>query len=73
MSALSALDLKHQMYKPNFNMRETNKVKKECDLITQDNTIYKFSRYIFFSSIGQDNSKLQKQISKLLVLTATAA
>ena len=28
---------------------------------------------IYFSSIGQDKSNLQKQISKLLILIATAA
>ena len=28
----------------------------------QDNTIYKFSIKLSFSSIGQDESKLQKQI-----------
>ena len=39
----------------------------------QDNTIYKYSIKLFFSSIGQDKSKLQKQISELLILIATAA
>ena len=39
----------------------------------QDNTIYTFSINIYFSSIGQDNSKLQKQISKLLILIAMAS
>ena len=38
----------------------------------QDNTIYNISIKMSFSSIGQDKSKLQKQISKLLILTATA-
>ena len=50
--------------------------KKEGYLIRQDNTIYKYTIYlrkISFSSIGQDKSKLQKQISKLLILTETAA
>ena len=35
----------------------------------EDNTIYKFLINISFLSIGQDKSKLQKQISKLLILT----
>ena len=53
---------------------ETNKVKKkEHYLITQDNTIYTFLIKLSFSTIGQDNSKLQKQISKLLILTEMAA
>ena len=39
--------------------------KKERYLIRQDNTIYKFSIKLSFSSTGQDKSKLQKQISKL--------
>ena len=51
---------------------ETNKVRKECYLMRQDNMIYTFSINISFSSIGQDKSKLQKQISKLLILIATA-
>ena len=46
---------------------ETNKVKKDFYLIRQDNTIYKFS------SIEQDKSKLQKQISNLLILTEMIA
>ena len=40
------------------------KVKKECYLIRQDNSIYKFSVKLSFSIIGQEKSKLQKQISK---------
>ena len=40
----------------------------------QNNTIHTFfNKYIFFSSIGQDNSKLQKQISKLLYLNCTGS
>ena len=39
----------------------------------QDDAIYKFSIKLSFSSIGQDNSKLKKQISILLILIATAA
>ena len=47
----------------------TNKVfKKKNLLIKPDNTIYKFSIKLSFSSIGQDKSKLQKQIGKLLIL-----
>ena len=42
---------------------ETNKVKKEHYLIRLDNTIYQFSIKFSFSSMGQDQSKLQKQIS----------
>ena len=49
------------------------RLKKECYLIRQDNTIYTFSITLYFSSIGQDKSKLQKQISKLLILIETAA
>ena len=49
------------------------KVRNECYLIRQDNTIYKFYIKIYFLSIGQDKSKLQKQIGKLLILIATAA
>ena len=44
---------------------ETIKVKNE------HYTIYNFLLKLFFSSIGQDKSKLQKQISKLLILTET--
>ena len=49
---------------------KTNKVKKERYLIRRNFTIYIFSVKFSFSSIGQDKSKLQKQISKLLSLTA---
>ena len=52
-----------------LNLIETNKVKKEHYLIRQD----KFSIKLSFSSIGQDKSKLQKQISKILILIETAA
>ena len=38
-------------------------------LVRQDNTIYIFSIKFNFSSIGQNKSKLQKQIRKLLILT----
>ena len=55
------------------NEIETNKVKKECYLIRQDNTIYTFAIKLSFSSIGQDKSKLQKQINKLLILIEMAA
>ena len=51
---------------------EINNVKKERYLISQDNTIYKYSIKKKNSSIGQDKSKLQKQISILLILIATA-
>ena len=50
-----------------------NKVKKERYLMRQDNTIYNFLIKKTISSIGQDNSKLQKQINKLLILIETAA
>ena len=40
---------------------ETNKVKKECYLIRQDNKTYTFLINLSFSSIGEDKSKLQKQ------------
>ena len=58
--------------KTNFSVK-TNKVKKERYLMRQDNTIYKSLIKIFFSSIGQNNLKLQKQISKLLNLIVNAA
>ena len=48
-------------------------VKKEHYLIRPNNTIYKCSIKFTFSCIGQDKSKLQKQISKLLILTTMAA
>ena len=51
---------------------ETNKVKKEHYLMRQNNTAYKYSIKLSFSSIGQDKSKLQIQISKLLILIAMA-
>ena len=51
---------------------EPNKVTKEHYLTRQDNIIYKFSINKYFSSTGQDKSKLQKHICKLLILTATA-
>ena len=41
---------------------KTNELKKECYLITQDNTIHKILIKLSFSSIGLDKSKLQKQI-----------
>ena len=56
-----------------LNYIETNKVKKKSYLIRQDNTIYKFSIKLSLSSIGQDKSKLQKQISMLLILNDKAA
>ena len=37
------------------------------------NTIYNFSIKLSFMNIGQDKSRLQKQISKLLILNAMAA
>ena len=46
---------------------------KECYLITQDNTIYKFSIKISFSCIGQNKTKLQKQIRKLLHLNCNGS
>ena len=49
--------------------RNKKKVKKECCLIKQDNTIYIFSIKLFLSSIEQDSSKLLKQMWKLLILT----
>ena len=52
---------------------ERNKVKKECYLITQANTTHKCLIKFFFLRIEHDKSKLQKQISKLLILNATAA
>ena len=40
----------------------------KCYLMKQDNTIYIFFDKLAFSSIGQGKSKLQKQISKPLIL-----
>ena len=54
-------------YSLTFSKIETSKVKKENYLI-YDNTIYKYFIKISFSSIGQDKSKLQKQISNVLHL-----
>ena len=46
---------------------ETNKVWKERYLMKQDNTIHKFSIKLSFSSKGQNKSKLEKQISEILI------
>ena len=47
---------------------------KKKNTIWQDNTVYKhFSIKLSFSIIGQDKSKLQKQIIKLLILMEMAA
>ena len=46
---------------------ETNKVLKERYLMGQVNTIYKFSITLSFSRKGQNNSKLQKQISNIYI------
>ena len=51
-----------------LNWIETNKVNKERYLMRKDKTIYTFSINISFSSIGQDKSKLEKQISKLIII-----
>ena len=51
----------------------SNKVKKERYIIREDNTIYKYSIKFSFSSIDQHKSKLQKQISRLLILSEMAA
>ena len=66
--------LKHENISTNsikqkwVNNIEINKVKKERYLIRQHNKIYKFSIKLYFLSIGQEKSKLQKQICKLLIL-----
>ena len=44
------------------------RLKKERHLMIQDNTIYIFSIKLFFSSIGQDKSKLQKEISEIFAV-----
>ena len=49
-----------------YNCFETIKVKKECYLMRQNNTIYTFWIKLSFSTIRQDKSKLQKQIIKYL-------
>ena len=46
---------------------------EEHYLIRQGNTIYKFWIQFSFLSIGREKWKLQKQISKLLILIETAA
>ena len=62
------------LYKVNLDAKiGRNTVKKELYLMRQDNTIYIFSINVSFSSTGQDKSNLQKQISKLIILIATAA
>ena len=43
-------------------------LKNEHFLRRQDNTIYELSIKVSFPSIEQEKSKLQKQISKLLIL-----
>ena len=48
-------------------------LEKNTYLIRQDNTIYKHFIKLFFLSVGQDTSKLQKQISKLHILNEMAA
>ena len=55
-----------------LNHIETNKVKKE-HFFNKTNTVYTFLIKYSFSSIGQEKKKLQKQISKLLILTEMAA
>ena len=72
----TVINLKHAIYPIMFDhklksdfilfFRIETRLKKESCLMRQDNTIYKFSIKFSFSSIGQDRSKLQKQISKLL-------
>ena len=49
------------------------RLKKECYLMRKDNTVCQFLIKIYFLSIGQDKSELQKPISELLILVATAA
>ena len=51
----------------------TNKVCKESYIIGQDNAIYTFFIELSLSSKGQNKSKLQKQISNVLISTVTAA
>ena len=47
------------------NINNETRLKKQCYLIRQDNTVYKISIKLLFSSWGQEKSKLQKQISYL--------
>ena len=49
--------------------RDFKKEKKKGYLMRQDNRIYKFSIKLFFSSIGQDKSKLQKEGRKCFYFT----
>ena len=51
-----------------LNKIKRNKVKKERYLMRQDSAIYTFSINLSFSSIGQDKSKLQKEIKCLSLL-----
>ena len=54
-------------------LNNLTRLKKRLYLIRQDDKIYTFSIKLSLSSFGQDNSKLQKQIVKLLILTETVA
>ena len=75
VSCTSWFELASGMFKHNYIYKiETNKVKKKRGyLMRQDNAIDTFSIKLSFSSIGQEKSKLQKQISKLLILIAIAS
>ena len=56
-----------------FLVLNTKFYMEECYFMRQDNTVYKFSIKLSFSSIRQDKSKLYKQISTLLILIAVTA
>ena len=49
-------------------VKDRNKFKNECYLIRHGNTRDKCLIKLSFSSIGQDKSKLQKQIRKLFII-----
>ena len=66
-NALYDLNISFLEYHGVINSVETNKVIKERYLMGQDNTLYKFSIKLSYSSIEQNNSKLQKQISNILI------
>ena len=53
--------------------KQTRLKKRLFNKTRQDNKIYKFSITLSCSSIRQDKSKLQKQISKLLIYFKMAA
>ena len=60
----------HKVSDVHVTILKQTRLKKELYLIRLDNSIYKFTS---FSIMVQIKLKLQKQISKILILTETAA